>query len=292
MFDQDRKDLARNLAGVLALSAPPRLKPVAGGSIATAFRVESGNGCWFLKLMPAGEALAAEAEGLSALAATGTVRVPAVIDRGRQGASDWLLMEWLELRRPGDRAWRRLGERLAALHDLEQPAFGWRWDNFIGSTPQPNPRDRDWVRFFREARLGHQLMLARERGLQGRIVDRVSRLMEKLGSLIPGDVRPSLLHGDLWSGNLAAVGGEPVIFDPAAYCGHSEADLAMMELFGSPPESFQAAYREYRPLAPGYPLRRDLYNLYHLLNHFNLFAGAYAESVAATTERLLAELGP
>lgn len=273
------------------LPADCRPVPVAGGSIASSWRLEASGRRWFLKLMPPGDTLAAEADGLRALAEAGTLRVPQVRGKGRHAGYDWLLLEWLALEAPAGGAWRRLGEGLAVLHGQARQGFGWHRDNFIGSTPQPNRPESGWTDFFREQRLGHQTRLARDKGLDGATLGTLESLMENLDALIPAGVEPSLLHGDLWSGNIAAVGGEPVIFDPAVYCGHSEADLAMMELFGAPPPEFRAAYQACRAIDPGYELRRDLYNLYHLLNHFNLFGGGYGARAGQVARALLAEVG-
>ena len=281
----------RGLAEALELPVRLRAVPVAGGSIASSWRLEADGRRWFLKLMPAGGPLAAEADGLHALAQPGWPRVPTVLGQGCWQDSDWLLLEWLDLTSPDGAAWRRLGEQLAALHDTETGAFGWRRDNFIGTTPQPNGQLAGWRDFFRERRLGHQIRLARGKGLGEETLETLERLCDSLGALLPSHIRPSLLHGDLWSGNIAAVGRDPVIFDPAVYGGHHEADLAMMELFGTPPADFWSAYEAHRPVEPEYRVRRDLYNLYHLLNHFNLFGGGYGDSAGRVARRLLAEAG-
>lgn len=275
----------------IGLPADCRPVPAAGGSIASSWRLEADERRWFLKLMPPGEALTAEADGLRALCEARALRVPRVQGEGCHAGHDWLLLEWLELEAPAGAAWRRLGKGLAALHGQAREGFGWHRDNFIGSTAQPNRWQSDWTVFFREQRLGHQIRLARGAGLDGAALEVLESLMESLDVLIPGGVEPSLLHGDLWSGNIAAVGDEPVIFDPAVYCGHSEADLAMMELFGAPPPDFWAAYQAHRAIDSGYEVRRDLYNLYHLLNHYNLFGGGYGARAGQVARRLLAEAG-
>ena len=181
-------------------------------------------------------------------------------------------------------------EQLAAMHAHTAAGFGWDRDNTIGATPQPNQWTRDWVTFLREQRIGHQLGLARDNGLPAATHDRVERVQSALPRLF--DVyqpQPSLLHGDLWGGNWAVEsGGHPVVFDPAVYYGDREADLAMTELFGGFDRGFYEAYRRTWPLDPGYDVRRDLYQLYHILNHFNLFGGGYAGQVRALADRLLA----
>ncbi|MGB7551997.1 MAG: fructosamine kinase family protein, partial [Chromatiaceae bacterium] len=183
------------------------------------------------------------------------------------------------------------GRRLAHLHRQSQARFGWDRDNFIGSTPQPNAEAQDWASFWQTRRLGPQLNLALAQGFGGRLQDRGRRLGEACPALIDHSPQPSLLHGDLWSGNMAFdAAGQPVLFDPAVYYGDREADLAMTELFGGFGADFQAAYREAWPLDPGYQVRRDLYNLYHILNHLNLFGAGYLGQALGMIDRLLAVL--
>jgi fructosamine-3-kinase len=263
--------------------------PVGGGCINAAWTLETSAGAFFVKLNDAeGEAMfAAEAAGLAALAATVTVRVPRPLAHGRAGSRAFLVLEQLQLG-GGDRASAaRLGRELAALHASHADAFGWTRDNTIGSTPQPNGWMDDWVAFWRERRLGFQLGLAARRGHR---FTGGERLLERLDALLAGHTpAPSLLHGDLWGGNWAALpDGTPVLFDPAVYHGDREADLAMTELFGGFDPAFHAAYREAAPLDAGYPVRRDLYNLYHVLNHVNLFGGGYAGQAQRLIDRLLA----
>lgn len=219
----------------------------------------------------------AEAAGLSALRAVPDgPRAPEVL-----AVSDGaLVLEWIERDRPSRGYWERFGRALAALHrNGTRATYGNEVDNYIGSTPQPNPETDDWIPFFRDHRLGYQRRLLRKRGRCPAALDRaLDALMERLDELLtlPAE-RPALLHGDLWGGNaMCGPGGEPVVIDPACYYGVREADLAMTELFGGFDGRMLAAYDEAFPLAPGYPERRDLYNLYHVLNHANLFGGGYA----------------
>ncbi len=235
--------------------------------------------------------LEAEAAGLVELERAGAVQVPTVLAQGTDNGRDWLLLEYLPLETPSVDAWAHFGRALAAQHGVTADKHGWYRANYIGFTPQPNPREADWRVFFRDSRLGHQLQLAREHGLDSTTRGRVEAVMAALETLVPASPEPALLHGDLWSGNIAAVGAAPVIYDPAVYYGDADADLAMLELFGAPPAAFWSAYEEQRPLAPGYELRRDLYNLYHLLNHYNLFGGSFAGQARRVCERLLAETG-
>jgi len=183
-----------------------------------------------------------------------------------------------------------LGRQLAALHRVTHTRFGWHRDNTIGSTPQINTQKNDWVTFYREQRLRYQLELAAENGYGGSLQRRGEQLLERLPAFfISYRPRPSLLHGDLWGGNHAALtDGTPVIFDPAVYYGDREADLAMTELFGGFGSGFYSAYRAAWPLDPGYRVRKDLYNLYHVLNHLNLFGGGYRGQAEQMVDRLLA----
>jgi len=269
--------------------------PVGGGCINSAVRLRGAGGDWFVKLNDAGRLamFEAEAEGLAEIARTGTVRVPEPVCWGVAEGQAFLVLEHLPLGGGDARAEALLGERLAALHAVTAPeGFGWRRDNTIGATPQPNAWMRDWVAFWRERRLGFQLALAERNGHGGRLTEKGARLLEALPALLEGHrPMPSLLHGDLWGGNWSALpDGEPVIYDPAVYYGDREADLAMTELFGGFGPRFHEAYRAAWPLEPGYGVRKVLYNLYHVLNHLNLFGGGYRPQAERMIERLLAEV--
>ena len=177
------------------------------------------------------------------------------------------------------------------MHRTTRAEFGWVRDNTIGATPQPNTPDPDWVRFWARQRLGFQLALAARNGHGGALQRLGETLLGRLPDLLDHAPAPSLLHGDLWGGNLGYMrDGEPVIYDPAVYYGDREADLAMTELFGGFGGDFYAAYREAWPLDPGYASRRDLYNLYHVLNHLNLFGGGYLGQALNLLGRLLAQV--
>jgi len=236
------------------------------------------------------DAFAAEMDGLQALAEAGA-RVPQPVCEGCAAGQAFLVMEYLDLGDRGD--WAGMGRMLAAMHRATAEQFGWRRDNFIGATPQRNRPHRSWLEFWREERLLPQLALAEHHRLGARLIGCGNQLADALPRLLAGhEPKPSLLHGDLWSGNAAFLGeGAPVLFDPAVYCGDREADVAMTELFAGFPRPFYAAYREAWPLAAGYELRRDLYNLYHVLNHANLFGGAYASQAQSMIERLLRQAG-
>lgn len=272
---------------------PRRQRAAGGGCINQALVLESDEAGYFVKTNRASLAgmFAAEADGLLAIAATRTIRVPAVITHGAAGDTAYLILEYLELGGGNGRSAEQLGRSLAALHRCPQTTFGWPRDNTIGSTAQINTPNPDWVEFYRTARLGFQLTLAAQRGIDRRVVSRGERLLENLDSFFENyRPVPSLLHGDLWGGNQSAlVDGTPVIFDPAVYAGDREADIAMTELFGGFPARFYGAYREAWPLDSGYATRKTLYNLYHVLNHYNLFGGGYGGQAGRMIDSLLAE---
>ncbi len=282
--------IADSLGGPVRLASPAS---VGGGCINQTFRVDSDRGRFFVKLNDADglDMFAAEAEGLREMGRARGLRVPQPVCRGRSGDQAYLVMECLDLGGSGDAA--ALGEGLAAMHRITAQRFGWHRDNTIGSTPQPNRQEDDWLVFWREHRLGFQLELAARKGAGSRTRDTGERLMDVLPALLDGhEPGPSLLHGDLWSGNYAFTrAGEPAIFDPAVYYGDREADLAMTELFGGFGRDFYAAYRNAWPLDAGYSVRKTLYNLYHILNHYNLFGGGYLSQAQGMMESLLSEVG-
>jgi fructosamine-3-kinase len=251
----------------------------AGGGFASCQRWESDAGPVFVKIAPIERAamLESEAEGLREIAGAKAVRVPAVLGCGGTDSRVFLALEWIEFRTGTSRTEALLGEQLARLHRTTAAAFGWHRDNTIGATPQCNDWLADWPGFFARHRLGYQLDLAERTGHGGRWLDQGRTLCERIGAFFDGHrPQPSLLHGDLWGGNWAAdASGAPVLFDPATYYGDREADLAMTQLFGGFGRAFYDAYQSAWPLDPGAGTRRDLYNLYHVLNHLNLFGGSY-----------------
>ena len=254
------------------------VQPVRGGCIHRCYRATRNGRSVFLKVNEARfvDAFGAEADGLAALRGAGCT-APEPLAHGVADGESYLLMEFLELRPQGDHA--ALGGMLAGMHRVHGDAFGWTRDNYIGATPQKNGRSASWSRFWREQRLGPQVALAQRNGHAVEIGD----VCDLLDGHHPA---PSLLHGDLWAGNAAFLAdGRPVLFDPAVYYGDPEADLAMTELFGGFPPEFYSAYGS---LPAGYEKRKHLYNLYHLLNHLNLFGGGYLGQVE-TTLGLLAD---
>lgn len=272
-------------------SGPYAWRPLGSGVGGERWRVGCEDGTWFVKIGDR-DVLAAEADGLAAIAAAGALRVPGVAASGRVDGEGFLVLEWLALARASGQDAARLGEALARQHLMEAGRFGWPRSNFIGATPQFNTPSGDWPAFFREQRLGFQLRLAAEDGHRGELQSLGTELMAGLGAFFPDYApKPALLHGDLWGGNWAAVPGlGPVVFDPAVYVGDREADLAMTELFGGFPADFYSAYETHAPLDAGYRVRRDLYKLYHVLNHMNLFGGSYLGQALGLMHRLLSEL--
>ena len=280
---------------------------VSGGCINQGYSISSSSRTYFAKINQASQIAMFEAEalGLQQMRATQTIRVPEPICWGTEGNSAYIVLEWLDLgSRGGERAWEEMGRKLAAMHKYTPPnppllrggeepnstllrgVFGWDINNTIGSTVQINNWTVNWAEFWAERRIGYQLKLARRRGghfPQG------ERLLEVIPELLAGhEPQPSLVHGDLWGGNAGVTSaGEPVIFDPAAYFGDREVDIAMTELFGGFPAEFYRGYNQVWPLDLGYEKRKTLYNLYHILNHFNLFGGSYASQANQMINRIL-----
>ena len=268
-------------------------RSVGGGCINTAYSLGTDGHRYFVKINDASRLsmFEAEAAGLEEMAHTGTIRVPQPLCTGTAGGRSYIVMEHITLGGHKSDGAEEAGRLLAAMHRATRPDFGWDRDNTIGSTPQPNRSDSDWVEFWRTQRLGFQLGLAARNGHQSRLQRQGERLMDVLPALIDHGPAPSLLHGDLWGGNLGFDGdGHPVIFDPAVYYGDREADVAMTELFGGFGRGFYAAYNEAWALDPEYGTRKVLYNLYHILNHLNLFGSGYLGQAENMMERLLSEV--
>ena len=262
--------------------------PIGGGCINEAFRLSDGNLDFFIKRHHASmvDMFESECIALEQMAATDTLRVPNPLGWGVSGGYGWLVTEFLEMETCTGDSQHELGRQLARMHRVRQPYFGWCRDNTIGSTPQPNPRLDDWVSFWREHRLGWQFDLARRKG---RLFEGAGQLLAELGSFFVGyEPMPSMLHGDLWSGNMSALkNGMPVVYDPASYYGDAEAEFGMVDMFGGFTPDFYRGYASEKPFAEGFESRRHLYRLYHELNHFNLFGGTYASSCESTLNRLL-----
>ena len=271
-----------------------KLTNVSGGSINACSHAWSKNEHCFVKLnSPERMAMfETEAAGLQALEQTSELRIPQVICSGITDSHSFLVLEWLELQSANSRSDKLLGEKLAILHGIHQPYYGWCRDNFIGSTVQPNQHNNDWLEFFSEHRLGFQLHLAASNSASVRLLEKGERIRNNLPLFFSGYTpKPSLLHGDLWGGNYAMDGsGQPVIFDPACYYGDREADIAMTELFGGFGAEFFAAYNRTLELDAGYDVRKKLYLLYHILNHFNLFGSGYAGQASSLMDDLLSHI--
>ncbi len=268
---------------------------VGGGSINECVRWKGEGADLFVKLAAKDrlDMFEAEAAGLRELAAAGALRVPEVLAVGAAAQQAWLALAWIEFGGNSRTSEALLGERLAMLHRAGAPRFGWHRDNTIGATPQRNAWSADWVSFFVQRRLAPQLALAERNGATRRLLDRGSQLCDVAGALFSSyRPVPSLLHGDLWGGNWGTDdSGAPVVFDPAVYFGDREADIAMTRLFGGFGPVFYAAYQAAWALDQAAGTRRTLYNLYHVLNHFNLFGGGYAAQAEGMIDHLLAALG-
>lgn len=264
-----------------------------GGCINTTYLLEDGERRFILKTnrTSALSMFEAEADGLREIAAADVIRVPEPICSGLAEGVAFLVLEFIDFGSAAKGNAEALGRQLARLHRVTKARYGWHRDNCIGATPQSNTLSLSWPDFWREQRLGFQLELAGRNGYGGEIQRKGEMLLARLNGLLAGhNPAPSLLHGDLWSGNYAfSRTGEPVVFDPAVYYGDRETDLAMTELFGGFPAAFYGAYREAFPLDEGYEVRKKLYNLYHILNHLNLFGGAYLGQAEETIARLLKE---
>ncbi len=267
---------------------------VSGGCINKAFKIHGGNQQYFVKINTTEfiEMFNSEAEGLKEISASNTVRVPTPKVSGKSKQCSFLIMEYLCLNNFSATSSAALGEQLAAMHRNPHEYYGWLQNNTIGSTPQLNDPEQDWVTFWRNNRLQPQLNLAITNGIHGDWIDDGFMLSEKLAALFSNYTpEKSLLHGDLWAGNSATDDcGHPVIFDPACYYGDRECDLAMSELFGGFDDAFYRAYHHAYPLDQGYSVRKTLYNLYHILNHLNLFGDSYLKQSQSMIQKLLSEL--
>ena len=289
------REIAEQISGTAGMPfTVERTSSVGGGCINQAHRIEGNSHRFFVKLNNAVSLsmFEAEAAGLQEIQDSHTLRVPVPVCWGNNSSAAWLVLEYLEIGRASRSSPVALGSGLAAMHYVSSGEFGWIRNNTVGATPQINERSTDWVEFWRKYRLGYQLQLARANGYSGRIQTQGERLIEQLDAFFP-ETQPvaSLLHGDLWSGNYSFDGaGQPVVFDPAVYYGDRETDIAMTELFGGFPDAFYAAYRDAYPLDPGYTTRKTLYNLYHILNHLNLFGGSYLRQAEQMVAKLLSEI--
>jgi fructosamine-3-kinase len=268
-------------------------RSVGGGCINQAYIIgDRHHQQYFIKLNQSSllDMFTAEAWGLREILQTQAITVPLPLCWGTTSEQAFLVLSYLDLGASGtQKHWTEMGRQLATMHRYQiSPAakFGWHINNTIGSTPQINSWETDWATFWREHRIGYQLRLARRRGGN---VPKGEELLTAIPEILANHhPYPSLVHGDLWGGNASFTSdGTPVIFDPATYWGDREVDIAMTELFGGFPAAFYQGYNTVYPLDPGYERRKLLYNLYHLLNHYNLFGDGYLRQANSTIDRLL-----
>jgi fructosamine-3-kinase len=256
--------------------------PVSGGDISSAYKIETSGKIYFLKLNQASalNMFLKEADALKMIATTNTINTPSVIDVGSFETNSYLLMDFIDSKSPSNKDMALLGKQLANLHLNTSKTFGFNSDNYIGTLPQSNTKHQNWVDFYMEERLAPQLKLAVQKQLLSPTeVPNTSTMKLKTADIFK-EVQPSLLHGDLWSGNfLISKDGTPYLIDPATYYGHSEVDIAMSLLFGGFSNSFYEAYHAVIPKETDTNARVELYQLYYLLVHLNLFGSSYYHSV-------------
>ncbi len=289
LLESIQSGLSDALGGITEIQWVGKL---AGGDINEAALIRSGDTKWFVKYHEHApqDMFTTEAQALAEILDQGVIKAPSPVAQGTDGKTSWLVLEHLELSATGPAS--LMGEQLAALHSIPQENFGWVCNNYIGTTPQANTFHDNWADFWSQCRLQPQLAMAETAGFSGRLLNRGERLLESMDQFMQGhQPSASLLHGDLWAGNKAfTFDGQPVIFDPASYYGDRETDIAMTKLFGGFEPAFYAAYHAHSPLPDGYKLRRDLYNLYHMLNHLNLFGGGYLSRCENMIDRLMAQI--
>ena len=265
---------------------------LSGGSINSAYLLSDDKTRYLVKTNSAGQTamFEAEAQGLQEMASSHTVKVPKPVCFGDDQTQSYIVMEYLDMSGQADQV--ILGEQLAAMHRVTAEQFGWKMDNTIGATAQPNPWTANWLEFWRDQRLGFQLQLAVQNGYGGEIQSLGERLLSEMSKLFTNrDISPSMLHGDLWGGNVAGLkDGTPVLYDPAFYYGDREADLAMTYVFGGFAPDFYTSYQNAFPLDEGFAVRKTFYNIYHIINHLNLFGGGYHRQSIHMMERVLAEI--
>ncbi len=262
---------------------------IGGGCINTAYKISDGSQEWFVKTNKASlvDMFASEAEALNEMADSNTVKVPRALCYGRVDGHSYLVLEYLAL--TGSADMELFAQQLAAMHKVTSKTYGWHRDNVIGATTQINTQKNNWIDFWREQRLGFQLELAQKNGCSRELIKQGERLSDCLEEFF-SDYQPeaSMLHGDLWSGNYAGMTDKtPVIFDPAFYYGDRETDIAMTTLFGGFNQQFYQAYNAVWPMDKGYQQRVPLYNVYHIINHFNLFGGGYESQAVSMLQRLM-----
>lgn len=262
---------------------------ISGGDINESFLISDGSKNFFVKINQKHfyKLFEQEAYALSQIYQTGQIKCPKVILFSQSAQYSFLVLEFISLTNASAMQWRLMGKALAQLHkNTSHGQFGWQYDNYIGSTVQPNIWQSNWREFFAEQRIGWQLQLLKEKAICfGDINHIITRCHD---ALLNHKVSPCLVHGDLWRGNLGFANNQPIIYDPACYYGDREVDIAMTELFGPLPINFYQSYNDVYPLPVGYEKRKQVYNFYHILNHANIFAGNYIEQAQAMLSRILA----
>lgn len=258
-------------------------KPISGGDISQAFLIKTEKQDFFLKTNSNSNALdmfRAEQIGLNTIAQTQTIRTPTVIDCNKFGESAYLLTDYIRSKKPTEKDFEKLGCQLAKLHKVTSKEFGFETDNFIGNLYQFNKKYTDWATFYAKERLMPQFKLALQNNLlNDKEIPSELKVIEAVNDFC-SDIKPALLHGDLWSGNyLIAQNGEPFLIDPAVYYGHNTVDIAMTQLFGGFSNSFYKSYHSLIPKTRYYEDSIKLYQLYYLLVHLNLFGSSYYGSV-------------
>ena len=268
-----------NLLDTSAIAA----RRIGGGDICEVYEVETATRRLCVKFLASAHTgfFQSEAKGLQTIADMDVIRTPVVVSVG----DSHLALEWIQCVAPTKQMWCDLGAQLATMHRAHQRLFGFDSDGFCGLTPQSNTPMSDGFAFFAQQRIEPQVKRASDAGLLSDTeANRIQRVSNRLDQWLPQQPA-SLIHGDLWSGNVLFAGDQPVLIDPAAHYGWAEADLAMTRLFGGFPSDFYQTYRSTNPLQPDFEDRVDLYNLYHLLNHLNLFGSAYHGRVMAIINR-------
>lgn len=268
-------------------------KSIGGGCISSAFLLSGDDGRqFFVKTSETGQQamFSAEARGLQEIASSNTVTVPHPVCFGENESQSYIVLQYLNM--CGKANQRLLGEQLAAMHNITAKQFGWHINNTIGDTFQGNMWADNWLNFWSKQRLGFQLQLAAQNGYGGKLQSLGEKLLLEMPLLFTGrEIKPSMLHGDLWGGNVAGLSdGTPVIFDPAFYYGDREVELAMSYLFGGFSADFYVSYQNIYPLDDGFAVRKTFYNVYHIINHLNIFAGTYYDQAVAMLEQLLSEI--
>lgn len=262
---------------------------ISGGDIHSAYQLNSNLGRYFVKTNHCSQnnLFATEAFSLQQIQESLSIKTPKVIHQGKSASSSWLILEFLDLSTQGDE--RQRGRDLALMHHHIQPHFGWAQDNYIGHSLQPNAREDNWESFYGQQRLTQQLKLAEKNGLSAKVLKQGEQLLDKLPQFFTHyQPKASLLHGDLWGGNSAFdADGEACFFDPASYYGDRETDIAMTKLFGGFSAEFYLGYNEVFPLDKGFKMRQPLYDLYHILNHYNLFGDPYTLQAEKLIRQLL-----